>query len=160
MIISKPNRDSLARSFRSITLLNTLGKVLDKIIERRLAASVEDKLPPQQYGGRKGDAVAKLVEGIARNQKNQKISSIMAIAIKETFDNVHRDTLLETINHMNLPGAIYNRVYHFMNERRTCMIVDGKRTKQELLLPAYHKGRQFSFALIVSNLHDAVLFSN
>lgn len=54
MILRKPNkRDTFLRPYYLISLLNCLGKVLEKRGQRRLALLIADTIPKQQLGGRK-----------------------------------------------------------------------------------------------------------
>lgn len=149
VILPKPRRDlTLARSYRPITLLSTLGKVLEKIVQKRLTVLTETLLPAEQYGGRHGysavDAVGKLCHDIEYNMKRSKVTSILAIDIQGAFDNVHRDTLLNTMQEMNLPTAVQNWVYYFMRGRRTSLVVDGKRTTERKTVTGIPQGSPIS----------------
>lgn len=166
VVLPKPGKDrSLPRSYRPITLLNTLGKVLEKVIQKRLAYLVEDKLPAEQYGGRPGysapDAVMKLVNDIDENacRKKQSFTSILAIDVKGAFDNVQRDTLLSTLEDMGVPTAAQSWVYHFMHDRKTSLIVDRKLTMPRPLNTGIPQGSPISpllFLIYTSSLYDVV----
>ena len=57
IVIMKPNKpnNTLAKAYRPIALLNTLGKVLESIIAKRIAviAETHNLLPESQMGGRR-----------------------------------------------------------------------------------------------------------
>ena len=134
VILRKPNKpETLARSYRPITLLNCLGKVLEKVVQRRLASLTADIIPKQQFGGRNGfsttDALAKLISYTEMNQNWDRVTSILAIDIKGAFDNVHKGVLLKTMSDMGLPEASRSWVHYFMNKRKTRLIIDGKVTQ-------------------------------
>jgi hypothetical protein len=127
VVIPKPNKDKHeVRAYRPIALLNTMGKVVEKIVQRRLAYLTEDSLPPNQYGARHGfsapDAVTKLVQDITSTRQ---FTSSMMIDIQGAFDNVHKDTLLDILKKLKLPSTAIRWVYHFMSERSTSLIIDG-----------------------------------
>ncbi len=45
VILTKPNKsEALARAYYPITLLNCLGKILDNVVERRLALLTADTI--------------------------------------------------------------------------------------------------------------------
>jgi hypothetical protein len=51
-------------------------------------------------------------------------TTAMMINIKSAFDNVSRDTLLETITKYRLSSVVLNWVYHFVSDRKANMLVD------------------------------------
>lgn len=164
VVLLKPGRNErLAKSYRPITLLNTLGKILEKIIERRLSALTDTLIPAEQFGGRKGysatDAVVKLSHDIETNKENGLTTSILAIDIKGAFDNVHRDTLLDTMKNMNLPSASRNWVYHFLTKRYSAITVDGKVSKMKKNSTGIPQGSPISpllFLIYTSTLYEVI----
>ena len=164
VILRKPNKpETLARSYRPITLLNCLGKVLEKVIQRRLAALTADTIPKQQFGGRNGfstvDALAKLVSYSERNQKWDRVTSVLAIDIKGAFDNVHKGALLKTMKEMGLPEASISWVYYFLNRRRTSLIIDGKISEPRRVDSGIPQGSPISpllFLIYTSPLYEKI----
>lgn len=79
-------------SLRPISLLPTLGKVLDKLLNRRLQTFLEQhhKLSPRQFGFRAGrstvDAITFATEKIKENKKNGMHSLVMALDIANAFN--------------------------------------------------------------------------
>ena len=59
------------------------------------------------------------------------VTTVMMIDIKGAFDNVNRDTLLETMKRYKLPSAVISWVYHFISDRRASMLVDGVRGEEK-----------------------------
>ncbi|ANB14594.1 polyprotein of L1-like non-LTR retrotransposon Zorro 3 [Sugiyamaella lignohabitans] len=164
VVIPKRKRDpTLARSYRPITLLSTLGKVLEKIMQRRLTALTSGMLPVDQYGGRHGssavEAAHKLVHHAEKRMKRGQVTSVLAIDIKGAFDHVHRDTLLDTMGGMGLPTAVQNWVYQFMRGRRTSLVIDGKRTKERRIATGIPQGSPISpllFLIYTSPLYPLI----
>ncbi len=122
------------RSYRPITLLNTISKLLERIIQKRLSYLVEDKLPKAQYGGRQGysapDAVLEIVHDAKRTstfrEDKTDVLSAMMIDIQGAFDNVSLDTLLNQMEKMEVPDAARRWVYHFMTDRKITMVIDER----------------------------------
>ena len=70
MVIPKPNKPDYTkpRAYRPISLLKVTSKVLETIVQIRTTALINNLLPPEQFGGRKGysatDAVLDIVQKI------------------------------------------------------------------------------------------------
>jgi hypothetical protein len=105
--------------------------VLEKIVQKRLAFLSKEILPKEQFGAREGyctsGAVLELVHQLKTNKTD---TTAVMIDIKGYFDNVSRDTLLETIMLYKMPSATSSWVYHFVNDRRANMLVDGVLEKE------------------------------
>lgn len=131
LIIPKPGKDpSQVKSYRPITLLNTMGKLMEKIVQKRLYHIVCHHLPPNQFGSRPGysapDALAKLVSEIEINQSKNKTTSILAIDIKGAFDNVNHFILLETLQKLAVPYTVRKWIQTFLQWRSTSLVIDRK----------------------------------
>ena len=85
-------------------------------------------MPRKQFGAREeycaSDAVLELVHQAKTNRAD---TTTIMIDIKSAFDNVNRDTLLETMKRYKLPSAVISWVYHFISDKRASMLVDGVR---------------------------------
>ncbi|KAI5115902.1 hypothetical protein M0805_001576 [Coniferiporia weirii] len=83
------------RSYHPITLEETLGKLLEKIITNRLQflTNEEDWLPPNQYSGHQGhlvyDASQYLLQIVECAHSKGLVCSILAVDIQGFFDSVH-----------------------------------------------------------------------
>jgi hypothetical protein len=80
-----------------VALLNTLGKILEKIIARRLSALAEwySLLPPTHMGGRKGISADHVLHwliekiNIELNRKAYRgVISILSLNMSRAFNNV------------------------------------------------------------------------
>ena len=108
--------ETLARSYHPITLLNCLGKVLGKMIQRRPASLIADTVPKQQFGGHAGfsmaNILAKLIGYTEITQSRDRVTSVLAIDNKDIFDNVLKG-LLRTASDIDLPVGL--QVLKFMS---------------------------------------------
>jgi hypothetical protein len=97
--LRKPGKEDYTqvKSYRPVALLNTLGKILEKVIARRLSALVErhSLLPPTYMGGRKGistdHALHWLLEkvNVEQNEKvDRGVVSILSLDVSGAFSNV------------------------------------------------------------------------
>lgn len=128
VVLRKPGKKDYSdpKAYRPITLLKIPGKVLERIVQRRLAFLSRDILPREQFGAREGycasDAVLELVHQVKMNKTD---TTAMMIDIKGAFDNVNRETLLSTMRQYKLPSAAISWVYHFVSDRSASMLIDG-----------------------------------
>ena len=96
VMLKKPNKKdpSAPRSYRPITLEECLGKLLEKIVAKRLQyfANALGLLPSNQFGGRERasvtDAVVSLITDIQDAWQHHEVYSILACDVQGFFDNV------------------------------------------------------------------------
>ncbi|KAI5115471.1 hypothetical protein M0805_003717, partial [Coniferiporia weirii] len=115
VMLRKPNKKDpfSLRSYCPITLEETLGKLLKKIIANQLQflANEEDWLPPNQYGGRQGhsvyDASQHLLQIVKHAHSKGLMCSILVVDIQGFFDLVHLTLLHQQLVVM---GCLLNMV--------------------------------------------------
>jgi hypothetical protein len=135
VVLQKPNKKDYreVKAYRPISLLNTMGKVLEKVVQNRLTYLTYDILPKHQFGARPGysapDAVLKLKQDVQKCKK--KVTTAMMIDVEGAFDNVHRDTLINTLKRFKIPSAALSWTYVFRTRRSTALVVDGRREESK-----------------------------
>ena len=128
--LRKPGKDDYteAKSYRPVALLNTLGKVLEKVIARRLSELVErfSLLPTTHMGGRKGistdHALHWLLERINVEQHGKaerRIVSILSLDVSGAFDNVSHPRLIHNLRKRRIDPLVAQWVESFLQNRRT-----------------------------------------
>jgi hypothetical protein len=81
------------------------------------------------------------------------------IDVKGAFDHVHRDTLIGILEKMALPSKAVSWVYHFLSERETSLVVDGKITALQPVLTGIPQGSPISpllFLLYTAPLYEVI----
>ena len=92
---------SLVKSHRVISLLNCLGKVVEKVVAGLLSEYCEtfSKLHPGQMGARKQrcaiDAVASRVCKVQESWAEKKLAAALFMDVKGAFDHVSKTSLVE-----------------------------------------------------------------
>lgn len=116
VILRKPGKSDYhdPKSYRPISLLQTLSKIMEGVLATRIAAIAElnDLLPRTHCGGRKASsgehAIHLLLEQIQAAWNNKEVASLMLLDISGAFDNVNHRRLLWNIRelgyHENLVG--------------------------------------------------------
>ena len=90
---------TLIKSYRVISLLNCMGKVLEKVIAEQLSELSENfqKLHQGQVGARKErcaiDAVTLLVHEVEQKWAQKKLAAALFIDVKGAFDHVSKTQL-------------------------------------------------------------------
>lgn len=105
ILLEKPGKRDygLVRSYRVISLLNCMGKLIEKVVVEQLSQYCEDysKLHPGQMGGRKKrsaiDAVAILVHTVQKAWEEKKLAAALLMDVKGAFDHVSKGQLIVRI---------------------------------------------------------------
>lgn len=114
-LLRMPNKppDALS-SFRPVCLLNTIGKVLEKVISNRLSAYLENEglISDSQYGFRPGrstiDAIGRLLNFIDEsNSVHENLYTIViSLDIKNAFNSILWNEIVLALEPKNVPGYL------------------------------------------------------
>ena len=118
-----------------ISLLNCLGKVVEKIIATRLffLAESTDLLDSDQIGGRRQkliiNTVLSLVYDIQLAKHEKRVISILFMNIKEVFDHVSANQMLKICQELQLPKSLCYWIKSFLQDRKVQLRFDGNSQK-------------------------------
>ena len=110
-------------SYRVISLLNCLGKVLEKILATRLSylAETGELLQDTQIGGRKQrsalDAMLLLQSKVEEAWALKQTTALLFLDVKGAFDHVATNQLLAMCKKLRLPLALIRWIRFFISER-------------------------------------------
>jgi len=121
-VIPKNNKKDMAlpKSHHPIQLIECLGKLVEKIVARRIYFDLGkyDLMPFNQFGGRSNssclDAGLSLTHDIQTARKKDLVSSFLAVDIKGFFDHVDHGRLLDVLHHKGFPPNIVRWVKSFL----------------------------------------------
>src|SRR2546430_12433085 len=144
-ILKKSNRKaSLPKSYRVISLLNSMAKTAEKIIASRLAylANTTNIVNFDQMGSRKQisaiDAVMSLVHDIQLAKNENKITSVLFMDVKEVYDHVSCNQLLKICKNLGLSRSLCSWIECFMNNRYVQLAFNEnkqEKTRVEIEIP-------------------------
>ena len=124
ILLLKPKKDKKhPASYRPISLLSCMGKLLEKIIKHRLTAEIERRniLPEHQAGFRaKKSTIYNIVrlERYAKEQlKQDRQAAVILFDIKAAFDSVWHDGLIYKLNNLRLPQYLIRYIIAFLSKR-------------------------------------------
>ena len=137
LALRKPGKASYAtpRSYRPISLLSNMSKLLETIVNRRLMRYVESRclLSPEQFGFRAGrevmGACTSLVEDVTAAFCRRLQVHVVALDIQAAYDSVWKAGLLEKLVAKGVSGTIISWVQSFLSRRRSILEVGTSRVE-------------------------------
>ena len=134
IVLPKPNKTKVhkekANAWRSISLLNCMGKILEAIVSQCLARLAEDYnlLPPEQFGNRPARstelAVKYVTNAVYTAWAWKGKASLLRLDLRGAFDTVHHGALLVELERAGLPpttakvaGQLFKRADGGLNVR-------------------------------------------
>jgi exonuclease III/ribonuclease HI len=150
--LHKPGRDeTLLNSYRPISLLSTLGKMLEAVIAQRLSyyAEVFGLLPPNHFGARKKrsseQALNLLVEKIYEAWREKKVLSVVSFDVKGAYNGVIRKVLIRRLLERQIPVELVRWIDAFCSNRRASIIVNDYCSEaMEIAHPGLPQGSSLS----------------
>lgn len=131
VVLRKPQKPAydVAKAYRPIALLNTLGKVLEKIVARRMSALAEEHnlLPVTQMGARPRrstiTALEMLTEQIRTVWANNPalVASMLSLDISGAFDKMSHERLIHNIRDARMPQWVASYIRSFLTGRTTTL---------------------------------------
>ncbi|KAI5115735.1 hypothetical protein M0805_005325 [Coniferiporia weirii] len=136
VMLQKPNKKDpfSPRSYCPITLEETLGKLLEKMLANWLQflTNEENWLPPNQYGGRQGhsvyDATQHLLQLVEGAHSTNQVCSVFAVDIQGFFDSVHPQLLHQQLLTMGCPPNMVDWFLSFMTGHKVAISFNGTMT--------------------------------
>jgi len=134
VVIPKPNEPDygVAKAYRVITLLNCLGKVVEKVAANAIAEECERRqlLHDGQFGCRKRrsaiDAVERLMKRVEEAWGRGNTAAVLLMDVKGAFPHVAKGNLIKRMEEMGFEADLVRWVESFMEERKVIMSMDGK----------------------------------
>ena len=127
VVLQKPGKSPEVRrtpgGWRPISLLSTVGKVLEATIGERIASAAEahNVLPDGQMGNRKGRsteiAVRMVTATVQEAWRHGGVASLLQLDIKGAFDTVNHTRLLDTLRKQRFPHWVVQWVHSYITGR-------------------------------------------
>jgi hypothetical protein len=131
--LKKPDKGdyTLAKAWRPISLLSTLGKILESVIAERISHAVETSglLPANHFGARKKrsteQALILLQEQIYNAWRSRKVLSLVSFDVKGAYNGVCKERLLQRLEARGIPQQLVRWVGAFVSARTASVVVNG-----------------------------------
>ena len=135
ILLLKPKKDKqLPSSYRPISLLSCLGKLLEKIIKQRLMLEIERRhiLPEHQAGFRSKKStmynivrLERYINGQLHNPYRRRHSAVIFFDIKAAFDAVWHDGLIYKLHDLRLPRYLIRYLISFLDNRTAAIEIEN-----------------------------------
>ena len=159
--ILKANKpQSQVSSYRPITLLPCIGKLLERLVQRRLEFLLENGklLQKEQYGFRPGKSTIDILNLITCNIKTglqNKISSgVIYIDFKGAYDRIWRHGLLKKLTQLGICNSGLKWFHSYLTDRHIVVSVNGHDSQQEEIKAGVPQGAVLSPALFNIMMRD------
>ncbi len=132
--LKKPGKDdyTLAKAWRPISLLATLGKILESVIAERISYVVETYglLPTNHFGARKQrsaeQALLLLQEQILTAWRGRNILSLVSFDVKGAYNGVCKERLIQRMKARGIPEKVLRWVEAFCSGRTATIQINGQ----------------------------------
>ncbi|GBL83166.1 RNA-directed DNA polymerase from mobile element jockey [Araneus ventricosus] len=141
ILIPKDGKDSSNyRSYRPICLLLLWGKLLDKLVTRRLVDYLEEKelLSEFQFGFRKGRSTTtglrNIIDFIKLSKSQKKVSCLISLDIQNAFNSVSWGQIKQLLSQFKVPPKIGKLIDNFLQDR-SVLLENGKNWEYNMGVP-------------------------
>ena len=156
-VIPKPDRKdyALPKNYRPIALLETFGKLLEKVMARRILAEVtrHNLVPTTQFGGRNAssctDAGLALIHDVTLAHRANRKCGMLLFDIQGFFDNVNHARLASVMSDLGFPSEIHGWTESFLKDRRVRLRFNGALSEERDLDVGTPQGSPISPVLSV-----------
>ncbi len=170
VVLRKPGKDdyTVPKAYRPIALLNTIGKIMDAVIAKRISYITEKHqlLPRTHIGGRKGrsteHAIHMVIEKIyeAWNRAEGQVASLLLLDVSGAFDNVSHKRLLHNLRKRRIDEKIVTWIASFLGSRHTHIVVDGYKSRKYNIATGIPQGSPLSPILYLFYNADLIEICN
>jgi hypothetical protein len=165
--IPKPGKDdySKVKSYRVISLLNCLSKVVEKVVAMMLIDHREwyGTFHPGQYGCRRSlsavDTVGVLMAKAQEVWSRKQVSGALCMDVEAAFPSVAKDCLAHKMRTMKIDECLVKWMLNFMSDRSINMVVDGQEGPQLAINTGLSQGSPVSlvlFAIYMADIHQEI----
>lgn len=132
VVLRKPGRSDYtqAKSYRPIGLLSVMGKILEKMMVRRIKWHLSPKTNPRQYGfvpqRSTEDALYDLKQHVESNLKRKEIIVMISLDIEGAFDNTWWPAIKKQLAVKKCPPNLRHLTDNYFENRKVVVGYAGK----------------------------------
>lgn len=163
----KPGKsDTFPQNYRPISLLPTMGKLAEKIIQKQILYHIKKKnvLPKHQYGFRSGHATQHpiniLTEKTIHAMNMKKHTGLVSLDIQKAFDTVWHNGLLYKLQKIELPRYLINIIRSYLKNRTFRVCVKNELSDEKAIAAGLPQGSILAPLLFNIYMHDIPTHKN
>lgn len=149
--IPKPKKDlTLASNYRPNSLLNSLSKVLEKLISTRLKAHISDCdiLPNEQFGFRPAHStnhqLLRVCKFIKASLQKKHSTGMITFDIEKALDSVWHKGLLHKMFLLKFPLYLTKMIQSFLTKRSFYVSINGQKSNSFRIMAGVPRGSVLS----------------
>lgn len=152
-----PDKDlSLPKSYRPVSLLPVLGKIIEETISNRIDAETKGKLSQKQHGFMQGRSTTTAILSAKdwTNASHQKHALGIFLDISGAFDNVSWASLNKDMESLGLSGGLRRLILDYLTNRTATLEIGDSSSEARLTrrVPQGSKLGPKIWVLIMNNL--------
>jgi len=159
--ILKPGKSSTSTSsYRPITMLSTVGKLMERMVCNRLEFVIESRnlISETQYGFRKGrstyDSLTYLEHTIRKSLMTGNTCVVVFVDLKGAFDRVWHMGVIYKLKKLGFKGRILGWLYSYLQDRKFKILLEGKISNERTVTSGVPQGAVISPTLFNVLLSD------
>ena len=132
--IHKKGDQTSVNNYRPISILNTINKLFEKILHKRLTKYIEDNnlLSKYQFGFRKNHstelALIEMVDQIKMSLDDSKITCGIFVDLSKAFDTVNHEILIGKLEHYGITGRALELFKSYLENRKQYVSLDNHKS--------------------------------
>ena len=137
VLIPKPSKHETSIKYRPLSLLSTMGKLYERLIENRLRIEIEDKggMSDTQFGFRKQrstiDALQKVMDIVEKAKKgsygSKNLCVMIVFDVKNAFNTARWNKIVEALEKLKVSRYLINIIKNYLQDR---IIIVGDENKE------------------------------
>jgi reverse transcriptase-like protein/endonuclease/exonuclease/phosphatase family protein len=161
IMIPKPGKNHIfPQNHRPISLLNSLAKVVERLILARLLKHTEqlNVIPNVQFGFRSNHSseqqILRITELITEGLNHRDVTGLVLFDVEQAFDRVWCDGLLFKMLHLNYPTNLLKLIKSYLSRRKIKVRVNSHLSTSRTLEAGVPQGAVLSPHLFSIFTHD------
>lgn len=122
IFLHKSGKNSrLASSYRPITLLNTMGKICERLMYEIVLRETRHLIPEYQHGFTRkrgtGTQILRTVSKITRELEDGNSVAMISTDLSKAFDSINHKALVYKLHVAGIKNSVIRMIYHYLTDR-------------------------------------------